>query len=85
MQNIATNKFTKAAKVSLGLGLCGTVLVSAYAAVTFDPSKFLSDAEPAEAGYYEPENPLRRSCYGQNCRIANKKLLTLRQTSDTYG
>ena len=38
MQNIATNKFTKAAKVSLGLGACGALLVTAYAAVTFDPA-----------------------------------------------
>jgi hypothetical protein len=38
MQKITASKFTKLAKVSIGLGACGTVLVTAYAAVTFDPS-----------------------------------------------
>src|SRR5688572_1529987 len=38
MQNITVGKFTKLAKFSLGLGACGTVLVTAYAAVTFDPA-----------------------------------------------
>jgi hypothetical protein len=37
MQNKNSSKLTKIGKLSLGLGACGTVLVTAYAAVTFDP------------------------------------------------